>query len=436
MDYKLRLLVGKRKVRHAMRCARSSRCSSDETGGTAARGFYSMDPMHRRLNVLLAQLSSWVPTLDRYVLWRFFAIYVANTICFTVIYVLVDLVNNLERFAHHTEGFMSLLQGCLGYYFAMLPVTFCQILGPVAAVASALFTVTSFQRANEFVPILATGRSYQRTLLPIVVASLFLSVGLFLVQELWIPRTVEAIRQAQETREGEDILKNIKHFDEKRGNFVVIRRYPRFQNIAEGVLVLPVSPHRHHQNQALITAKEMEWTGNQWMLKDVTVQEYDRHSRLVIGEKTVITEKDGEETTIPMLSEHFDERPLETRLTPEDLEMYEKEPVYLSLADLRRKIEDAPNANQWLTKYMARFSSPLANFILVLLGLPVIVFYGNRNVFVGAMLAVTVATVYFLIHSFFQELGVRGYLPVRLAAWLAPCLFIALGATNYRRMQS
>lgn len=372
------------------------------------------------------------PTLDRYVLGRFSVIYASNLFSFTFLYVLIDLVSNFDRFAKHNDGLADVLAACARYYGFIIPVTLCQVLGPVVTVAAALFTVTAFQRSNELVPIFACGQSLQRTFLSIVVASLVVSGGVFTLQEYWIPSSVDKINSALQAKEGEDTHRNLNYFDRDRGNLILFREYNRFARTAKGALVLPVA--QADGPQVLVDAATAEWidlnneTGY-WILKDARVQEYDSSDQLVahrIGDS---------ERALPLLVRTFPEYELKTSLMPVDIEAREEE-VYMSLDALARRIADSPNKNAWIIKYMARFSAPLANFVLVLLGLPVIVFFGNRNVFVGAFLAVVVATAYFAMHSFFQELGVRDLIPARVAAWIGPSLFIALGATAYREMKS
>ncbi len=85
---------------------------------------------------------------------------------------------------------------------------------------------------------------------------------------------------------------------------------------------------------------------------------------------------------------------------------------------------------------MARFSGPATSFILVLLGLPALISFRSRNIFVGALVAICVATVFFFVHSALQEFGVRGHLPARVGAWIGPVGFTALGCTLYREMET
>jgi lipopolysaccharide export LptBFGC system permease protein LptF len=424
-------------------------------------------------------------TLDLYVLKRFGVIYASNLASFTLLFVLVDAVTHFEDFAKTSTGLLDAFLACFRYYAALTPVVFCQILGPVVSVTSALFTVTACERSNEFVPILAAGRSLRRALAPILAAGVIISVAVFAIQEFYIPRSVGAIRDAIESREGRDIYRNVKHQD-RNGNLIAFRRYDRFGRRAEGVVVLPVTPPGHptdparahptdparghptdparahptdpapghptdptpgHPNdtapgappaaagehRSFIQARSAEWVPSsrsgegRWLLRQGTVQEYDAASELVIHPPP------GDQAP-PRLYLEFAERDLETEMIPEDIELRKEETVYMSLKALERKIEVSPDQNAWIIKYYSRFAYPATNFTLILLGLPVIVFFANRNVFYGALVSVAISTSYFLVNSICQDLGIRGWLPPRAGAVLAPLLFTAAGATLYRAL--
>lgn len=379
-------------------------------------------------------------TLDWYVLRRFLSIYLANLFSFTLLFVLIDALSHFESFVKNTDGLGAFLSACFKYYAAVTPVMFCQVLGPVVSVSAGLFAVTTFQRANEFVPILATGRSYQRTLVPVLLASLVICICVFVIQEAWIPRTVLAIREATESREGNKPDNNVKHLDIAHGNLVVLKKYDRFRLRAQGVLVLPVS--RRAGNQILIQAESAEWKAPEfsgpgsipgyWLLQNGTAQEYDKDSKLVIHQPS--KEWVGAK---PKLFENFAERKLETDLIPADLEMEKAEGTfYLTLSQLSRKAETSPDQSVWIIKYFSRFAYASTNFVLILLGLPVIVYFGNRNIFFGALIAVAISSSYFVLNSVCQDFGIRGHIPARLGAGLAPIFFTSLGATLYREMRS
>jgi lipopolysaccharide export LptBFGC system permease protein LptF len=377
-------------------------------------------------------------TLDRYLLKRFFSIYGANLLSFTVVFALIDALCNYEKLARDTGGFLEFLGSCFKYYTAIIPVIFCQILAPVITVSAGLFAVTTLQRNNEFAPILVAGRSYQRTLLPILHASIAVSLAVFLIQELWIPRTTSAIREVVEDREGVDIDRNVKHLD-RHGNLIIFREYETYRRKARGILVLPVS--RAGEGQFFIQAKSAEWRvpevtgrgglGGYWLLTDGRVQEYDKDSRLVVREPPVEW-PDG----TPRLYETFVERKLDSDLIPEDIAVRRQETNYMSLGALRQKAATSPDQNLWTIKYLSRFVYAATNFILVLLGLPVVIHFGTRNILFGALLTLAICASYFVANSVCQDMGIQGHIPARLAAGLAPLGFTALGATMYRSLRS
>jgi lipopolysaccharide export LptBFGC system permease protein LptF len=377
-------------------------------------------------------------TLDRYLLRRFFAIYSANLLSFTLVFALIDAVCNYEKLSREAGGLLAFLGSCFKYYTAIIPVIFCQILAPVVTVSAGLFAVTTLQRNNEFTPILVSGRSYQRTLLPILYASIAVSLGVFFIQELWIPRTTSAIREVVEDREGVDIDRNVKHLD-RHGNLIIFKEYENYRRKARGILVLPVS--RAGEGQFFIQAKSAEWRapevsargglGGYWLLMDGRVQEYDKDARLVLREPPV----EWSDRT-PRLYETFVERKLDSDLIPEDIAVRRQETNYMSLGALRQKAATSPDQNLWTIKYLSRFVYAATNFILVLLGLPVVIHFGTRNILFGALLTLAICASYFVANSVFQDMGIQGHIPARLAAGLAPVGFTALGATMYRSLRS
>jgi lipopolysaccharide export system permease protein len=365
--------------------------------------------------------------LDRYVLKRFGYIYAATLVSFSFLFILVDAVSNLERFLERTASAGELVGAMAASYAATLPVVFCQILGPAVAVSAALFTVTTMQRSNEFVPMLASGRSYQRALLPIVIASVAVSAGVFLVQELWVPRLGNQIRSAAVTRKGDEDYRNVKRVDEE-GQLIVFGTYQSSRRRAERVIVLPA--FARGGPEALISAAAAVWDGPEagWRLQDGAIQRYDGGRLLHLPPSAVGRKAD--------LYERFTERPLETSVIPQDIELGDEDTVSIPLGQLRRRAQGVFDRQSWVVKFWSRLFNPLSNFVLVLLGLPIIVYFGSRNVFVGALVAVGVSAAFFGVSSFFQELGSRGLLPPAVGAFLGPALFAALGATAYREMRS
>ncbi|MCH2585880.1 MAG: LptF/LptG family permease, partial [Planctomycetes bacterium] len=197
------------------------------------------------------------PTLDLYILRIFLGVYVVNLLSFCLIFVLIDLVENLDNFNRQSGSLGELFSLMLRYYSINLPIVFCQVLGPIVCLTSGLFTITLLQRSNELIPVLANGRSYRRLFLPVLLAAGVISVGTYLVQDFWIPGTREAFREMASKRKGRLEARDLKYEDTQEGILILIRRYLVNEKRAEGVLVLPTSPGE--EPDSVISARQMDW---------------------------------------------------------------------------------------------------------------------------------------------------------------------------------
>ncbi|MBN1442409.1 MAG: LptF/LptG family permease [Planctomycetes bacterium] len=384
-------------------------------------------------------------TLDLYIVRRFLALYAGNLVCFNVVYVAIDAFENLEKFLERTETFREFLSLSIRYYIAVLPVVFCQLLGPVIALTSGLFSVTLLHRANELVPMLANGRSFTRIFLPILLAGACISLGTFALQELWIPLNVETIREVSGKRSGRMLLENQKFADDKHGILIVMKRYDILERQAEGITVIPterVGQSALPRRELYVHASSMRWMQPEisgepyWLMRGARVQEYRYTPREEYVEKELVPPPfEGPAGTVPPLYESLPEYPLETSMIPEDIEASHEDVVYMRLGELRRKMQESAD-RRWVVKYFSRFSTPLGALVLLLVGLPVITYYGSRNVFFGALVSAVIATGFFVLSSFAADMGLRGFLNASVGAWLGVMSFSALGITLLRYLKS
>ena len=377
---------------------------------------------------------SW--TLDLYIFRRFLFLGAGNLVCLTLIYVFIDAVENLDDFSVRTDTITELLGLSLRYYLVIVPVVFCQLLGPVVALTGGLFTVTLLHRLNELAPMLAGGRPYWRIFLPILIGGLLISIGTFLVQELWIPATAKMLREVRGKKEGSEVLTHLKHLDTERGILIKLNSYHVLERRGEGVTVLTLSilaTKRQDEYEYHIQAREIRWVQPEleetgyWLLVDGQIQKYDSGGSLI---KPPRKDGDGE----GLLYEPFFERRLITGLTPEDLES-QQETVHLWLPDLRDKMRESLD-RRWPVMYSSRFAGPMSSVVLLLIGLPVITFYGSRNIFFGALVAAILASAYFVLSSSLSNLALRGFLPVSLGPWLVPIVFSSFGVTWLKNLRT
>ncbi len=353
-------------------------------------------------------------TLDRYIAGRFAALYLANLVSFTLLYVLIDSVSQYAKLSEKAPGFGSFLAVWVDFYAAQVPIIFCRILGPVTAAASGTFVVTLFHRANEFTPILCAGVSLRRQAAPVLLLTWVSVLASAAVQEVVIPGNREWIREAKAIGRGKTQVHHVKHFDQKGRNLVVFRLYNLKTLSGEGVLVFPLAGHPGRK--LLIEAREGGWVEEKgrkgrWVLRDGFIQEYDASWDLIPPAPALRPPASGpappapgpassaaappaapggvrEDPAAHRLLTPFDEKTLEELteidMLPGDLDDSESQEPYLWMGEILKKVERSPDSVRWQIRLFSRLVDPLHAFILVLIGIPTILSRGTRNIFLSA----------------------------------------------------
>lgn len=421
-------------------------------------------------------------TFDHYLLRRFGGIFLSNLCVFTLLYVLVDGLTQFEHFLDSSAGFLDFLATVTRFYYYELPGLFCRILGPVTTMTSAMFAATITQRSNELVPVLATGTSLQRTFLPIILVSSVIVGATFGIQEYWIPAHRHEIRAARSAGHSRDEVEHAVFADQVRSVKLIARTFLPFRQVIEGLFIFSHGDPGGRNfivNARLAAWRETDGGLGEWVLRDAFFTEYEGDDLVLkeaveierarerlrpevpfpFGEKSLaelaseradweprleLPERE-EKAPTHRLCEYYEEVSLNRLLrerfrpdsglvfTPQDLAV---EDHNSSLSELRLRAESSPDRHRWMLKYYSRFVDPLNHLILILLGLPIILRQGSKNVFLSALIAVTVSAGYFIFQTLGVYLGNLEVLPPYLAVWLGPIIFGSLGLTLYRGMPS
>lgn len=376
--------------------------------------------------------------LDVYFASRFAAIYFACLAAFLLLFVLVDSISQYGSLADKASSFGELLRLWAAFYAAYLPLLFCRVLSAVTLVAAASFTVTLFLRANELTPIMACGISLRRALAPILVVCVLATGAAIAVQELLIPANGAWIRETRSLGKGRSRSLHAKHFDARHQVLVVFREYQMRKFLADGVLIKswPGSPGPAF----LLEASRARWVEEKgqpgwWQLEDGWIQNYDPAGKLIPEPAP-----QGPLAGRPRLQRPFQSLRLDTfvplDLKPQDLVEREASDPYLWLTDIWQHAHGSSEPRRWWIRFYTRLADPLHGLVLVLLGIPLILTKGTRNIFLSAIAAVVLSALYFITFTILVYLGNKGAISPGVAAGLAPLVFGSLGFTMYWRMPS
>lgn len=355
-------------------------------------------------------------TLDRYILKIFFSSYVLSLCVVISLYVVLDLFVNLDEFTENGKPIYMVARDISDYYVFNVPLYFSQLSGVITAFA-ACWTLARLARQNELVAILASGTSLYRVAMPVVLASLCMNLLLVVDQEFLLPKVAPKLARERDdvegarsygvwcVREGENRLLSAQLFQ------------PREKRI-RGLIIMELNQQANQRAQLgdVITATKARWDEKRhgWALED-------RGMRIKVAEAVAggIT-SEAEVTRIPL-----DFYPCQ--LTPEELLARQNAQwiQFLSVRDLN-EMQKRPDVN--LTQIAqikhGRFTLPINNMILLLLGVSFFMSRMPRSVLTQGAKALIVCASAFLVTFIGQQLvGATGSFSPALPAWLPIFLF-------------
>ncbi len=357
-------------------------------------------------------------TLDRYVLRTFLSNYVLSLFVLISLYVVLDLFVNFDEFTESSVGLGNKLYNIFDYYLYNLPLYFSMLSGVITAFA-ACATLARLKKQNEMTAVLASGTSLYRLAAPIIMAGLVMNGLLILDQELLLPRVAPKLARERDDvegmrsygiwciRDGENRLVSAEYFQPK------LKRVRNFI-----VLELNKTPTGTRQLGDVIHARKARWDEQQhgWVLEDAG-------RRITLGDAAAASLR--EEANIERLPLGF----YPTELTPE--EMLARQSAqwvqFLSLRQLnmlRRQSDVDPNQIDQIKH--GRFTLPINNMILLLLGISFFMTRLPENVLTqGAKALAATAAAFIVVFIGQQFVGTVGLWPA-LPAWLPIFIFLPI----------
>ncbi|HEX8832640.1 MAG TPA: LptF/LptG family permease, partial [Abditibacteriaceae bacterium] len=88
---------------------------------------------------------------------------------------------------------------------------------------------------------------------------------------------------------------------------------------------------------------------------------------------------------------------------------------------------DQKKLQEWRVDYHRRFALPLACFVMALLAAPLALRFARQGSFAGLVLAFALGFFWQGFDGWFRAMGIAGYLPPVVAAWLTNGLFVVAG---------
>ena len=365
--------------------------------------------------------------VDRYVFSVFFKVFLICCVCITGLYVVGDLVENLNEFLDATGEHGGMLSVVVQYYVGRIP-WFLDAIGRVAALVAGVFAATWLQRNNEMTALMAAGISRWRVLRPIVVGVVGISLLAAFNREAVIPRFREELSQSIGDWSGKKGSPLTPQFDYLTGiMFDGQEVIARDRKIVEPVLRLPRSMSLFgHQLVADFSLQQPATADHPpgYLFVHVNSPEsidllnevqQDGHS-VIMTPSSAKWLKTGECFVV-------------SHVTVGQLLQGRKWRQYASTSELITGLAN-PSMNLGADVRVAvhaRLIQPFLDVTLFFLGIPVVLARESRNVFASAGSCVLIVASYFLIVLGAHNLGINYLMAPALAAWSPVMILVPWG---------
>jgi lipopolysaccharide export system permease protein len=348
-----------------------------------------------------------VKTLDRYVLKAWAGAFLASALALLGLFLITDLLSHLDDFfdAKDVNRFTLVLR----YYGARIPLFFVWV-APMVSLCAMVLTLTRFARANEIIPVLVSGRSARRFLAPAFVGSALVSLAMFAIDEKIAPKLAVEFRETDRTmRPGKDSNQIV--VSDRQNQDWLAEKYRAGHDALEKVLVVRLGDGFKRVSD--VRADTADWKRSQggWLLKGGVETIYDPE-----------TQRRRERRPIPP-----EGLLVKTDMRPQDIEESHEVFRMATLSQLERNMRDFPFQPFWRVQWHAKWTMPLSNLVLLLIGVPLLMRSGTRNVFVGVAITLGLGIVFFGAVLAFLDAGNSGRLDPVTAAWFPILLFGAAG---------
>jgi len=372
----------------------------------------------------------WGGRLDRYVATLFVSSFATAFMLVVGLFLVLDVASNLDDYlGPWKDGSRVPTLVVVRYYLLSIPFVVLQV-APFITLVAGMFTVTKLLRHNEVVASLAAGVSAHRLLAPVFLGAVGIAAGMFGLRELLATNLAnqrDGLRFVLENRNWDRVYEGL-WLRDLGGSYVRMNEFrpavgdPPVPEI-RGLEVLSGSG----ANESVTVAARAVYTERDgrkvWVLdggfQKETVGERDGRTRDQTRRKVdVLT---GVEFTPELALTYW--RGLEN-------------PLELSFSEVRELMRRDQGRDKYQTLFQYSLTFPLANLVLLLVGLPILMRYERGKNAEGLVGGCLLCVFYFAVDFVFRNLGLQSAMEPRLAAWLPILFFGSLGLVLYDSMRT
>jgi lipopolysaccharide export system permease protein len=358
-----------------------------------------------------------VRALDRYVFSEFWKIFSVTAIGFPLLLIIIDLTDNLGKYLNRNIPPRDLAMS----YAYWMPDNMFMVL-PAAVLFATVFSIGALTRHAEVTAAKASGISFYRLILPILLGAV-LACGLDLVLGEVAPITNG--RRSVLIKEDKAQLGTIRY------NFAFQGEYGRVYKVAslrtDSAFIHSLQIERKGKGPDyptyLLAAQVAEYNPRfkKWILRD--------------GAMDIVSDTGANFalTFTAALDNKFKERPI-------DMMAKQRLPQELRYDELTRAIQalerSGSDANLLRVERALKIAIPVTCIIIALFGAPLATSTQRGGGAFGIAISLATTMIFLLLIQLTKAIGVKGVIPPDFAAWIPSAVFALFGLVLLARVRT
>jgi lipopolysaccharide export system permease protein len=355
--------------------------------------------------------------IDKYLIKQFLQTIFFGIISFTLIFVVINMVENIGNFLDQNVPFSIILN-----YYVVFSPDIIKLMTPVAVLFAALFTAGKAANLSELTAIKAGGVSLYRFMVPFLITAFVISLFSIYFSGYVVPL-------ANETKEKIEM----KYLD---SGYNYLGSNIFFQD--SKTRIVSISYFDNSRNQAIrVSIEEFAKDDPTKIVSRIDCQNmvYDTTAKIWIAnngiQRTITTDGQSADFFKTLKINYLN-------FKPEDLSSKQQKPENMNLGELDKLINSQKRAGNdptsTLIEYYSRISFPMASIIVVFFGLPISANKRRGGLAVQVGVNILVTFIYLVFMQISLAFGKNGALSPLLTAWAANLIFLAAALINLPRV--
>lgn len=362
--------------------------------------------------------------LDKYILYQYIKNFLFGIISFLLIFVLVDLFENIDKFIDNKlSNYLIFL-----YYIYFIP-EILKLIIPVGILLATLFTTSKFNTYSEMTAINSSGISIYRFALPIFIFGIFITLFSIYFNGWIVPKANASKFSIERTYLNKNklpgFIQNF-HIQDSENHIITFGNYNEKDKSGSNVSIQIFENSNISTLKYRYDSKSMNWDSvkSEWKLISVIQRNFD--SANAINFKLYDTVY---ASALPEVNKIY--------LSPSQILKKQLKPDELLLTDLKEFIdvmeEGGQNVIRSKVDYYSKISFPFANLVVILFGISLSSNKRKGGAAIQFGLSILVTFIYLGFIKVSQTFGYNGDISPLFTAWLANITFLILALVNLLR---